>query len=234
MARGNPAAHEALATGAEFEEAFESCRCQLPVGSLAQLFRPNRDSFARQPRALLRADPARVAQVRASLDERPKIGISWRSIQPLATRFLESRKSATLERFGAFEDTGATLVDLQYGDLGEERGAFDDRHPGLRRSIAGLDAFNDLEGLLAAIEACDLVITTSNATAHLAGAVGKRTWLLCLAANPPFHYWVPGADGRSLWYPSVEVVTDRSWRTWDAAFEAVARRFISGSNRPSR
>jgi tetratricopeptide (TPR) repeat protein len=223
-----------FATGTQFEEAFDRCRFQLPLGSLAQLFRPNLDSFARQPRALLKADPARVAQVRASLDDRPKIGISWRSIQPLATRFLESAKSAPLEHFGVFDGTGATLVDLQYGDLEEERGAFDDRHPRLRRRIAGLDAFNDLEAVMAAIEACDLVITTSNATAHLAGAVGKRTWLLCLAANPPFHYWVPGDDGHSLWYPSVEVVTDRSWRTWEAAFEAVSRRFISGSNRPSR
>jgi len=223
-----------FATGAQFEEDFESCRFQIPIGSLAELFRPNRESFARQPRALLKAEPSRVAQVRASLDDRPKIGISWRSIQPLATRFLESGKSATLERFGAFEGAGATLVDLQYGDLEEERGAFDDRYPGLRRGIAGLDAFNDLEGVMAAIAACDLVITTSNATAHLAGAVGKRTWLLYLAANPPFYYWVSGHDGHSLWYPSIEVVSDRSWRTWEAAFEAVARRFISGSNRPSR
>jgi ADP-heptose:LPS heptosyltransferase len=52
-----------------------------------------------------------------------------------------------------------------------------------------VDYFKDLEEVLAILEACDLVITTSNATAHLAGVLGKRTWLLYPADRAPFHYW---------------------------------------------
>jgi ADP-heptose:LPS heptosyltransferase len=75
--------------------------------------------------------------------------------------------------------------------------------------------------VLAAIEACDVVVTTSNVTAHLAGALGRETLLVYLRANPTFHYWVPGEDGRSLWYPSVRVVTDASIDSWEAALARV-------------
>jgi hypothetical protein len=68
------------------------------------------------------------------------------------------------------------------------------------------------------------VITTSNVTAHLAGALGKRTWLLFPADNPPFHYWAPGDDRRSLWYPSVEIVSSVRLTDWRSlAGEAAAR-----------
>ena len=208
-----------------FARSFGSADFQVPIGSLPALFRRSRESFSRQPASILEAESSRVADVKRAIGGTPSIGIAWRSIQPLEKRFLESNKSAALEGFGGFDGSGAILVDLQYGDVENERNAFDERHPGLRRSLTGLDLFNDLDGLLAAIAACDQVVTTSNVTAHLAGALGKKTWLMYRAANPPFHYWVPGPNGRSLWYPSVEIVTDPSWTTWEMAFEAIARRW---------
>ena len=36
----------------------------------------------------------------------------------------------------------------------------------------------DIDGLAALITACDLVVTVSNTTAHLAGALGKETYVL--------------------------------------------------------
>ncbi|MGZ5659726.1 MAG: hypothetical protein ACXWG6_00095, partial [Usitatibacter sp.] len=60
-----------------------------------------------------------------------------------------------------------------------------------------------------------LVITTSNVTAHLAGALGKRTLLVYLRAEPPFHYWATDASGRCLWYPAITIVTGRDVATWE-------------------
>jgi ADP-heptose:LPS heptosyltransferase len=85
-----------------------------------------------------------------------------------------------------------------------------------------VDYTNDLEELLAILESCDLLITTSNATAHLAGALGKRTWLLYPADNPPFHYWSHGGSGRSLWYPSVEIVTSPQLEQWPSLIHYAA------------
>ena len=62
-------------------------------------------------------------------------------------------------------------------------------------------------------------------TAHLAGAIGKRTWLLYLEGIPQFHYWMPDPQGRCLWYASVEIVTDRRWITWNQAFDGVIARW---------
>lgn len=66
-----------------------------------------------------------------------------------------------------------------------------------------------------------ILVTTSNVTTHLAGGLGKRTLLIYLGAASPFHYWVPGAGGKSLWYPSVEVVTARELDTWDKALARI-------------
>jgi hypothetical protein len=61
-------------------------------------------------------------------------------------------------------------------------------------------------------------------TAHLAGVLGKEAYLVYLAANPPFHYWVPGEDGRVLWYPCVEAVSGPALDTWGKVFARIAER----------
>ncbi len=203
--------------------AFAQCDRHLSVGSLPRLLRPTVESFRRQPRALLAADPARAEEFRSRLAApgTRRIGISWKSFQPKMRGHVQRKKSAPLVAFTQLSHRGELrLLDLQYGDTAAERAAFATEGGRLDR-LEDLDLFNDLDGVLAAIEACDLVVTTSNVTAHLAGAIGKRTLLVYLAANPPFHYWVPGDDGRSLWYPTVEIVTGAELDTWDRAFERI-------------
>jgi ADP-heptose:LPS heptosyltransferase len=90
--------------------------------------------------------------------------------------------------------------------------------------LEGLDTHDDLEGVIAAIAACDRVVTASNVTAHLAGAIGKPTKVVYLRGFPPFLYWVPGLDGRSLWYPSVDVASDAAWTTWEKALAGLTLR----------
>lgn len=212
----------------EGESLFEGCDRQVPMGSLPGLLRPTIESFRKQPAALLRADPARVEAMRARLGTGRWIAIAWRSLQKGERAALAERKSIPLETFAPLAGAGgARLLDLQYGDVAAERAEFDARHPGALTRIDGLDTKDDLEGVLAAIEACELVVTSSNALAHLAGAIGKPAWLLLLGGRTPFHYWVAGPGGHSIWYPSVEIVTDPSWTRWDQVLEAVARRLAA-------
>jgi tetratricopeptide (TPR) repeat protein len=215
-----------LTTPRESQAAFAGCTREIALGSLPRLLRPTRESFAAQPRALLAADPSRAGQYRERLAAPgvKTIAISWRSFQPKARAYLQRKKSSHLEAFAALarrEDL--RLVDLQYGDTAAEREAFA-RAGGRLTRLDELDLFNDLDGVLAAIEACDLVLTTSNVTAHFAGALGKRTLLVYLAGNPPFHYWAAGAEGRSLWYPSVEIVTAPELDAWEKVFARAAER----------
>ena len=203
--------------------AFASCDRHAPEASLAGMMRPSLASFDNQPRALLAADPARSALYKERLASPGTrlIGISWRSFQPKTRGFLQAKKSAPLEAFLALAHaTDLRLLDLQYGDTALERDAFA-RAGGRLTRLEDLDLFNDLDGVLAAIEACDCVVTTSNVTAHLAGVLGKRTLLVYLASNPPFCYWSTDASGRCLWYPSVHIVTGKDLDTWAKAFGRV-------------
>lgn len=208
------------------DAAFARCDRHLPLGSLPRLLRPDRASFREQPRALLAADPGRAAAFREHLraGEARTVGISWRSFQPASRSFYERRKNAPLEAFLELSGRPSLrLVDLQYGDTAAERAAFGEAG-GRLVSIESLDRFADLDGLLALIAACDVVVSTSNVTAHLAGALGKRTLLAYPAATPAFHYWMPDAAGRSPWYPSVEIVTDPGAASWTAVMKLVAAR----------
>jgi Tfp pilus assembly protein PilF len=209
-----------VVTPEESARAFTACDRHAPLADIPALLRPSRESFRAQPRALLAADAARVAQYRSRLGSggRRSIGISWRSFQGRDRAHLESVKSAPLEAFAPLAARGdLRLVDLQYGDTADERSRF-------ARELARLeelDLFTDLDGVLAAIEACDAVVTTSSATAHLAGAVGKPTYLIYLRGMPPFHYWAPDESGRCRWYPSVRIVTGAQVDTWPRAIERV-------------
>ena len=203
--------------------AFAACDRHISVASLAELLRPTLASFSRQPRSLLAADPARASAYRERLAAPGArvVGISWRSFQPKMRGYVQAKKSAPLPAFMRLSQRAdLRLLDLQYGDTAAEREAFAAAGGRLAR-LDELDLFKDLDGVLAAIEACDLVVTTSNVTAHLAGALGKPTWLVYLAANPPFHYWVTDDAGGSLWYPSVRIVTGRDLDSWDKAFARV-------------
>jgi len=203
------------------------CRQQLPLGSLPSIFRREAALFRKQPGLLLKPDPARLTETHSALPPGRRVAISWRSFQKAGRRHIAQRKSIPLECFAALAPAGVKLIDLQYGDVAAERAAFDAAHPGLRIEVPGLDTREDLEGVLAAISCCDVVVTASNVTAHFAGALGRKTWLLYLGANAPFHYWVPNEKGRSLWYPSVEILTDPKWTRWETALEEVARRLMA-------
>lgn len=204
---------------------FARCTRQIAVGSLPRLLRPDAASFDAQPARLLAADPARVAAYRERLATpgARTVAISWRSFQPKGRGYMQRKKSAGLAAFAPLaERDDLKLVDVQYGDTAAERAAFAAAGGRLAR-IEELDLFDDLDGVLAAIEACDLAITTSNVTAHLAGALGKPTYLFYPAGVAPLHYWAPRADGRSRWYPSVRIVTGPQLDSWEKVIARVAQ-----------
>jgi len=181
-------------------------------GSLPGLFRPTVDSFARQPCGFLRAAPERVTHYRSRIGDGFRIALSWRSAREGR---LGRSKSVNLADFAPFMAVpGTRCVDVQYGDTVAERAQL------MQAGGAGLlhfdevDYYHDLDGVLAILEACDLLITTSNANAHLAAALGKPVWLLYPGERAPFHYWAHGGDHRCLWYPSVEIVSAPELDDW--------------------
>lgn len=198
-------------------EALQAADRVLLAGSLPALFRKSRADFARQPARLLAALPERVAHYRERLEaEGPglKVALSWRSKN--VARMARLKSTALMELAPLLKLPGARFVDVQYGDTRVERRWAEAATGSRITHFDEVDYYNDLEELLAILEACDLVVTTSNATAHFAGVLGKRTWLLYPADRAPFHYWAHGGARRSLWYPAVEIVTAPDLDDWTA------------------
>jgi hypothetical protein len=152
---------------------------QIPMGSLGKWLRPTRESFEGKGGRYLAAQEGLGARLRAELGVKPQemlIGLSWRSASPEtgAARSLELRELAAALSVRA----GVRFVNLQYGEVGEEIEALR-RESGIEvLSHASIDNREDLEGLAGLIEGCDLVVSVGNATAHLSGALGQRTWVL--------------------------------------------------------
>ena len=78
----------------------------------------------------------------------------------------------------------------------------------------------DMEATASLVASCALVITVDTMIAHLAGALGRPTWLL-LKAEPDWR-WTPGA-ARSPWYPTMRLFHQKQPGDWQPVLREVAR-----------
>jgi len=185
---------------------------QIAIGSLPRLFRPNKESFDRVKSPYLVADAVRVQELREVVGRAGKrvCGVSWLSKR----EDIGQGKSIDLaQMLVPLADAGLHFVNLQYGDTQKECEALGREHGIELQNVAEVDNFADIDGLAALIQACDVVITTSNTTVHLAGALGKDTLLLVPGGRSRLWYW--GQDQvRSIWYPTVRIYGQEKIGDW--------------------
>lgn len=79
------------------------------------------------------------------------------------------------------------------------------------------------------ISQMDLIITIDTSIVHLAGALGKATWLLLDA----HHDWRWGLNqSHSIWYPSVRIFKQKELGKWDDVFTQVMDKLTAYQNLP--
>jgi ADP-heptose:LPS heptosyltransferase len=105
------------------------------------------------------------------------------------------------------------FIDLQYNDTVDERKTFFNNHNLDIFKFNEIDSFNDLESMFALMQNCDLVITVSNSIAHMAGAVGKKTFVLTPFGPGKFWYWV-NHDNHNLWYKNLKCFYQAQQNDW--------------------
>ena len=127
-----------------------------------------------------------------------------------------------LEEWGPiFKGRDALFVNLQYGETEPEIAAAMGATGAEIYTDPEIDRFNDFEGLAALIDGLDLVVTTSNVTAHFAGALAKPC-LLALQVTPLW-YWGMANQPIPL-YASVERFWQGRENIWtDVAGDIAAR-----------
>lgn len=185
---------------------------QAAMGDLGHLLGVDAEKLSARRFAGFTADHARRAAVRAANPlpaDRLVCGLSWRSGNAKAGR----HRSVQLADFAPLLGLpGISFLNLQYGDVAEEIAQAAERFDASVHVAADVDVFNDIEGLLALIDLCDVVFTIDNVTAHLAGALGKTAVVLVPAGNGRHWYW--GGESRSLWYPSLHLLYQEAAGDW--------------------
>ena len=114
------------------------------------------------------------------------------------------------------------LVSLQYGDWTAEINRASRIHDVTVIDDQTIDPMADLEAFTAQVAAMDVVVTISNTTAHISGALGIPTLLLLSKLRGRQWYWLRAAD-HCPWYPSVRYRTQSADGSWDAAWKECAR-----------
>ena len=71
----------------------------------------------------------------------------------------------------------------------------------------------------AIIANCDLVITSDTSVAHLAGGMGKTTWLL-LKKVPEWRWGLENET--TFWYPSMRLFRQKELHNWNEVMTRVA------------
>lgn len=145
--------------------------------------------------------------------EEISVGIAWQGNPTLKN---DANRSLPLSRFESLLNIkGAQFYSLQVGP-GEEQIStlgWQERIPNL-----GLN-FTDYADTASAISELDLVIAVDTSVAHLAGALGKRVWLL-LPANAD---WRWGREGTiTPWYASMRLFRQSTFGNWDDVFLELA------------
>jgi hypothetical protein len=172
----------------------------IPAMSAAHILGYDTDTFPSQP--FMTAEPKKLYGKEGSL----KVGIRWagnpqfeheqhRKFDPQPLIDLHNLQGVTLYSLQRDED----LVDgLPFADLRDQMKTWEDT----ASIIAGLD----------------LVITSCTSIAHLAGALGKETWIIVPIL--PYYAWAVPSE-KSVWYDSVRLFRQEQYGNWDAPLAAV-------------
>jgi len=198
--------HSAKVNNAEYDS-------QIPLGSIGRHFiETEADIDECTQFKYIRHDTNRGVQIQQELDltgEEFVIGLSWASTAPR----IDKHKSIKLEELvGLWDIPNAKIVNLQYGKPDHDIEPFEEK-TGRHVWQTTVGNFFDLEGVAATMSLCDVVVSVSNANVHIAGAMGKPTYVL--DANKLW-YWNQKRGRTSLWYPSVNLFPrDNVKAPWD-------------------
>jgi tetratricopeptide (TPR) repeat protein len=190
---------------------------QIPLMSLPMKMKTTAENIPSWS-SYLSADPERVLLWKRTLAtaEGFRIGISWQGNpaspaeqgRSVPLRFFEPLSRHSSVRLISLQTMVGTdqLKSLPPGMHVETLGEFD----------SGPDAFADTAAVMANL---DLVITSDTAIAHLAGALGRPTWVP-LKRVPDWRWSLDRAD--SPWYPTMKLYRQQHAGDWAPVFAQMA------------
>jgi len=188
---------------------------QSALMSLPRVFGATLDTIPADT-AYLRADPEVAARWASRLpaNGKLKVGVCWKA-NPDAEESL-ARRSMTLRDMLSLAGPNVELVSLQKSCTAEELAELAAR-VGVHAFDDEIADFADTAALMAGL---DLVISVDTSVAHLAGALGKPTWLLLSYVSD--WRWFLNRDA-SPWYPTMRLFRQARRQDWAPVLAEVAR-----------
>lgn len=202
---------------------------QVPMASLGRWLRREAADFRNVRSPYLQFNQGQSADLRSALKQPNHllVGVSWQSVN---ANHGANKSCGLSDLLPILQTPNADFIDLQYGDTSEQRTQLKAKTGIDIRRIDHIDNKLDIDGLAALIGACDIVVTVSNTTAHIAAALGKPT-LVMLPWHTPLWYWHLNSTD-SPWYPSTVLLRQDTAGNWNGPVAQAAKiidSLISGS-----
>lgn len=186
----------------------ESVDAQVSILSLAAITKVTRQTLPAPP--YLTADPERIEKWRQQIGpDGFRIGVVWQGNPSFESDRFRSVPLSALAPLAALP--GIRLISLQAMHGLDQ---LDHLPEGMRVETLGPDIADPVHGLdeiAAVLDQIDLLVTIDSAICHLAGALGRPTFLL--ARIQPEWRW-PRGETESAWYPKTRVFRQQTVGDW--------------------
>ncbi|MBC7881435.1 MAG: tetratricopeptide repeat protein, partial [Anaerolineae bacterium] len=190
-----------------------NCDVQLSLLSLPYVLKMTLETIPKSIPYLKASEPLGLSESLQQKLQQPgfKVGLVW---APKMDEPLLRKRHCPLDALAPlFDFTSVTFFSLYKGSQIFER------EPYIEKLVDVGSHCQDFADTAWAIAQLDLVITVDTSVAHIAGAMGKETWVL-LPFAPDWRWLLDRED--SPWYPTVRLFRQPSLENWGAVIACVS------------
>jgi tetratricopeptide (TPR) repeat protein len=188
-----------------------------PIMSLPMLFDTRVETVpAKIPYFGVPADRSATWRERVGATKRLNVGVAWAGNPELGTNRLRSIDFRALDPFGRVANvTYHSLQITPVSSAGDAAQLLIKDHSPL---------LTDFAETAALISNLDVVISVDTAVAHLAGALGKPTWIMIPAIAPDWRWMLNRED--TPWYPTARLFRQKTPGDWKDVVERIAEQLL--------
>lgn len=184
----------------------------IPLLSLGRIFQTTLENLPRYTPYLYANPQKALVWKHSTQTNQLKVGLIWAG-NPHHKN--DHHRSIPLKQLAPlFEVRGVQWFSLQKGEA--EQQLYELNLP--VQFTACAKELHDFSDTAAAMVAMDVIISVDTAAAHLAGALGRNTWIL-LPFSPDWRWLMDRTD--SVWYPSAKLFRQPAEHAWDRVIQAV-------------
>jgi Tetratricopeptide repeat len=204
---------EGLAGIVTDKQALPPCDYHCPLLSLPRIFKTTLETLPREIPYL----PASISS--SSDSRRPRVGLVWRANRSSPNSNYRSIPLAALQ----------SLSNLSLDWISLQRDPDDNEREILRTHFKAEDlggTFHDFKDTADCLETLDLILTVDTSVVHLAGALGRPTWML-LPRWADWRWLLDRPD--SPWYPTLTLFRQTLDGDWNHPLQAVREKLLATS-----